>query len=63
MLPASIPPEEQHDLMKVTFDVLCAAQYQEAELLGADLIILLKAIWNQGFDLDWLYPLLSKYNQ
>lgn len=48
MLPASIPPEEQHNLMKVTFDVLCAAQYQVAELLGADLIILLKSNFESG---------------
>lgn len=48
MLPASIPPEEEHNLMQVTFDVLCAARYQEAELLGADLIILFKSNLESG---------------
>lgn len=42
------PPQEQHGLMEVTFDVLRAAQHRVAELLGADLIILLKSNLEPG---------------
>lgn len=48
MLPASIPPEEPQNLMKVTFAVLRTAHYHAAELLGADLIILLKSNLESG---------------
>lgn len=41
-------PHEQQALMEVTFDVLCAAQHRVPELLGADLIILLKSNLEPG---------------